>query len=84
VDVRPELAYVQLLDAREVAGLLRISMPTLWRCVKQERIPKPIRFGPRLLRWRLRDIERCLGAERPQRVHETARVQTSMLSEHLP
>jgi predicted DNA-binding transcriptional regulator AlpA len=83
VAVRPELAHVQLLDAREVAGLLRVSMPTLWRCVKQERMPKPIRFGPRLLRWRLRDIERFLGAERPQRVNETAMVKTSMVSEHL-
>jgi len=44
-------------------------MPTLWRAVKQERIPKPIRFGPRLLRWRLRDIERFVGAERqPQAI----------------
>lgn len=61
--VRRELAHVQLLDAREVATLLRISPATLWRCVKDERIPAPIRFGPRLVRWRLRDLERFIGEE---------------------
>ena len=58
------LAHVQLLDAREVARVLAISMPTLWRYVKQERVPQPIRLGPRVLRWRLRDIERFVGVER--------------------
>jgi predicted DNA-binding transcriptional regulator AlpA len=71
VDVRPEVAHVQLLDAREVAGLLRISMPTLWRCVKQERIPQPVRFGPRLLRWRLHDLERFVGVKAPRHMEIT-------------
>jgi predicted DNA-binding transcriptional regulator AlpA len=57
------LAHVQLLDAREVAALLSISVPTLWRCVKQERVPKPMHMGPRLVRWRLRDLERFVGAD---------------------
>jgi len=64
--VRPELTHVQLLDAREVAALLSISVPTLWRCVKDERVPQPVRFGPRLVRWRLRDLERFVGVERPR------------------
>ena len=54
---------LQLLDAREVAGLLRISIPTLWRCVKQERVPAPIHMGPRLVRWRLVDLERFVGVK---------------------
>ena len=58
---RRSLAHVQLLKAREVAEVLAISMPTLWRYVKLERIPQPIRLGPRVLRWRLRDIERFVG-----------------------
>ena len=55
------IRHVQLLDAREVAGLLRISIPTLWRAVKQERVPAPIHMGPRLVRWRLVDLERFVG-----------------------
>lgn len=54
---------MQLLDAREVAGLLRIRIPTLWRAVKQERVPAPIHMGPRLVRWRLVDIERFVGVK---------------------
>jgi predicted DNA-binding transcriptional regulator AlpA len=57
------IRHVQLLDAREVAGLLRISIPTLWRCVKQERVPMPIHMGPRLVRWRLVDLERFVGVK---------------------
>ncbi len=57
------LRRVQLLDPRQVASLLHISMPTLWRYVKQERVPQPIRFGPRCVRWRLVDIERLVGQE---------------------
>jgi len=57
------LAHVQLLDAREVARVLAISVPTLWRYVKQERVPQPIRLSPKVIRWRLRDIERFIGAE---------------------
>ncbi len=55
------LRRVQLLDAREVASLLSISLPTLRRHVKGERIPQPIRVGPRCHRWRLVDIERFVG-----------------------
>ena len=55
------LAHVQLLDAKQVAGLLSISIPTLWRYVKKQCIPQPVRFGPRAVRWRLRDIELFVG-----------------------
>ena len=55
------LAHVQLLDVRQVAELLCISVPTVWRYVKQERIPQPVRISASVIRWRLRDIERFLG-----------------------
>ena len=56
------LAHVQLLDVRQVAELLAISVPTTWRYVKQEKIPRPIRISASVIRWRLRDIERFIGA----------------------
>jgi prophage regulatory protein len=31
---------------RQVAELLSISLPTLWRWVREGRLPKPIRIGP--------------------------------------
>ena len=56
------LAHVQLLDVRQVAELLCISIPTAWRYVKAERIPQPVRISASVIRWRLRDLERFLGA----------------------
>jgi len=64
--LEPAYAHVQLLDARQVAALLGISLPTLWRDVKRQCVPAPIRIGPRIVRWRLRDLERFVGAERQQ------------------
>jgi len=54
---------VQLLDARQVAGLLNISRATLWRYVKAERVPQPVRLAEKCVRWRLSDIERLLGVK---------------------
>lgn len=61
------LRSVQLLDARQVAALLSISLATLWRYVRAERVPQPIRLAPRCLRWRLRDLERFVGADGTER-----------------
>jgi predicted DNA-binding transcriptional regulator AlpA len=60
---RREVAEAQLLDAGEVCRLLSISKPTLWRYVKQERVPQPIRLGSQVLRWRLRDIKRFVHGD---------------------
>ena len=56
------LGHVQLLTVREVSELLAISVLTTWRYTKAERIPQPVRLSPSVIRWRLRDIERFLGA----------------------
>ena len=39
-----------LLTAREVAGELRISIPTLYRRVADKTLPKPVKLGG-LSRW---------------------------------
>jgi len=61
--VAARLRCVQLLDARQVAGLLNISRATLWRYVKAERVPQPVRLAEKCVRWRLSDIERLLGVK---------------------
>lgn len=44
-----------LIDAGELARLLSISKPSLWRWLENGRLPEPIRFTAQSLRWR-RDV----------------------------
>lgn len=41
-------------------GCLPISASTWWDGVKSGRYPKPVRLGPRIVAWRVCDIERLL------------------------
>lgn len=49
---------MQFLKDRQVAARLGISRPTLWRWVKDGRLPRPVKLGPAVTRWRLSDIEK--------------------------
>ena len=49
-----------LLTSSEVAERLNISMRTLWRMVKARRIPQPIRYTHKLVRWKKIDIDRYI------------------------
>jgi prophage regulatory protein len=51
------LAGRELLTARDVAFRLNIGERTVWRWVAAGKLPKPIRYSPRLVRWRAHDIE---------------------------
>lgn len=42
----------------EVAKRYNISRPTIWRWVKNEKFPRPIKLGEGSTRWRLSDLER--------------------------
>jgi len=60
-------ADVQLLDVREVAGLLRMHPRSVWRLAAQAEaglcnLPKPLRIGPKTIRWRLSDVQAYLAA----------------------
>jgi predicted DNA-binding transcriptional regulator AlpA len=60
-------ADVQLLDVREVAGLLRMHPRSIWRLTAmaeagQGNFPKPLRIGPKTVRWRLSDVQAYLAA----------------------
>lgn len=60
-------ADVQLLDVREVASLLRMHPRSIWRLAAQSEagqnnFPKPLRIGPKTIRWRLSDVQTYLAA----------------------
>jgi prophage regulatory protein len=44
---------------RDTAVAIRydISRSTIWRWVKEDRFPKPIKLGPASTRWRIADLE---------------------------
>jgi len=46
----------QLLTTREVGQRLSLSRQTLWRMVREHRLPAPIHISPMCLRWREADI----------------------------
>ena len=64
-------ANMQLLDVKEVAGLLRIHPRSIWRLAAQGEagqgnFPRPLRIGPKTIRWRLSDVQAyltCLARE---------------------
>ena len=65
--LEPHLATVTLLDVKTVARVLRISQRQVWRLsalaeAGHGNFPRPVRLGPKTIRWRLRDIEAYLAA----------------------
>lgn len=50
---------IKLVDARELAGLLGISIRTVWRMVAAGELPSPVRLGGgRIVRWRLARVQK--------------------------
>ena len=49
-----------LLTAQDVARRLSIGVRTLWRLVAQGKLPQPIRYTRKLVRWRAMDIDRYI------------------------
>ena len=49
-----------LLTAKDVARRLSIGVRTLWRLVAQKRVPQPIRYTRKLVRWKTSDIEQYI------------------------
>ncbi len=56
-----------LLRDKEVAAQLRVSVPTVWRRVKDGTIPKPLKIGS-LSRWQQSDIKAVIDAARRRSV----------------
>ena len=46
----------RLIGRAEVEELLGVSRPTVFRMVRDGRLPRPIKIGPKSNRWRGKDI----------------------------
>jgi prophage regulatory protein len=60
------LAHVALLDVKELAANLGICARSCWRLSAlaesgHGRFPRPVRIGPKTIRWRLADVEAYLA-----------------------
>ncbi len=58
---------LRLLNVRELAATLGIHERTCWRLAAmaeagQGDFPRPLRIGPKTVRWRLADVEAYLAA----------------------
>ena len=52
-----------LLDIRAVSVLACRSRASLWRDVRDGRLPKPIAIGPQTKRWRVADVRAYLKGD---------------------
>jgi predicted DNA-binding transcriptional regulator AlpA len=59
-DVLPNTA---LVSVREISLLSGKSTATLWRDVRDGRLPKPHKIGPKSPRWNVSDIRRFLSGD---------------------
>jgi len=58
---------LQLLTVKELAAVLNVHERTCWRLAGlaedgHGNFPKPLRIGPKTVRWRISDIEAYLAA----------------------
>ncbi|HQU69096.1 MAG TPA: AlpA family phage regulatory protein [Albidovulum sp.] len=49
----PDLIFI---NVAQVAGRYGISVDTVWRWSRSGDLPRPLRIGPNITRWRLADL----------------------------
>ena len=54
----------QLLRVAAVLGIVGVSRSALYEWMNEGRFPRPIKVGPRTVRWRTEDIEEWLAERR--------------------
>jgi excisionase family DNA binding protein len=52
---------VDLMKAKEVAAVVRLSVRELRRLVREGKFPAPLTIGTRSIRWRRADVERAVA-----------------------
>jgi predicted DNA-binding transcriptional regulator AlpA len=55
------LPDTMLCSAEQIVAATGWSPVFLWKLVKDEQIPKPNRYGPRMVRWLTEDIRRIIA-----------------------
>lgn len=50
-----------LLSAKDISVLANRSLATIWREVRRERLPQPIKLSTNAARWRAADVRSYLG-----------------------
>lgn len=64
-------ALVRYLGKAELAQYLSVSRSTIDNLVRAGKLPKPIAFSPRLVRWDRSEIDKVMArAPRTERMHD--------------
>jgi prophage regulatory protein len=56
--ILPETGFVRL---PEVLRVFPVSKSTWWAGVKEERFPQPVKLGPKITAWRVKDIRALIA-----------------------
>ena len=51
-----------LMTSQQVANRLAVSIRTLWRLVRAGKVPQPVRYNRKLVRWKIADLARYIEA----------------------
>ena len=49
-----------LMTSQQVANRLAVSIRTLWRLVRAGKVPQPVRYNRKLVRWKTADLTRYI------------------------
>ena len=49
-----------LMTSQQVANRLAISVRTLWRLVRAGKVPQPVRYNRKLVRWKAAELTRYI------------------------
>ena len=63
---QPPLTLPRMLDAKELAGVLKLGVRTIWRMNDAGKLPEPVRLGSSV-RWREDAIQEWLDSGCPSR-----------------
>lgn len=56
------MTYSQLIKISQVTQLTALSTSSIYRLIREDRFPKPIKLSERASAWRLEDIETWIAA----------------------
>ena len=54
----------KLASSKGHEGYLPISKPTVWRWVREGKLPKPIALGPKVTAWDLDEVDKFIEAQK--------------------